>query len=247
MQLMFANTFKDQNPVGWWLSEKHDGVRFTWTGTELLSKEDNSFNAPAWFVEGLPKSVRLDGEMGAGRGQFQKVLSVIQSSQGDWSAITLMVFDVVNELPCEERTQSLYELDLPQHCEIVTQTLCQSIEHYNSVKAEILNQGGEGVMLRQAQSFYEHGRSNALLKDKPINTEEARVISHKPGTGRNAGKMGALVCEFNSIVFNLGVGFSSVDRKYPPRIDAQITFSCIGFTKSGKPRHASYIAIRDYE
>ena len=36
------------------VSEKFDGVRAIWTGTEFITRNDNVIHAPAWFVADLP-------------------------------------------------------------------------------------------------------------------------------------------------------------------------------------------------
>src|SRR5947208_2276139 len=37
------------DPTGWWQSEKLDGVRAYFDGTQLWSRLGNRFHAPAWF------------------------------------------------------------------------------------------------------------------------------------------------------------------------------------------------------
>ena len=51
-----------RGPVGWWMSEKLDGVRAYWDGKQFLSRLGNLFHAPDWFVDGLPDAA-LDGEL----------------------------------------------------------------------------------------------------------------------------------------------------------------------------------------
>jgi DNA ligase-1 len=61
--LLLAETWdNDLDPTGWWLSEKLDGVRAWWTGTEFRSRQGNVYHAPSWFTLGLPH-VPLDGEL----------------------------------------------------------------------------------------------------------------------------------------------------------------------------------------
>jgi DNA ligase-1 len=75
--------------------------------------------------------------------------------------------------------------------------------------AKITNSGGEGVMLRTADSLYEQKRSKKLLKVKIFADAEARVISYEPGTGRLTGMMGALrVIDEYHIEFKIGGGFT---------------------------------------
>jgi DNA ligase-1 len=86
------DTFTD--PARWWLSEKLDGVRAYWTGTQFLSRLGNLFHAPDWFTAGLP-AVPLDGELWLGRKQFQRAVSIArrQDKSEHWKELTFVVFD----------------------------------------------------------------------------------------------------------------------------------------------------------
>lgn len=53
----------------------------------------------------------------------------------------------------------------------------------------------EGVMVKDAASPYECKRSASWLKVKPNITVDLKVIDTEGGTGRNEGRLGALVCE----------------------------------------------------
>ena len=59
-------------PVGWYMSEKYDGYRAMWDGKRFVSRQGNVYNAPEWFTKHLPKDVVLDGELYAGRDNFQQ-------------------------------------------------------------------------------------------------------------------------------------------------------------------------------
>lgn len=59
----------DIDPAGWIVSEKLNGCRAFWDGSQLWSRGGNVIPAPAWFTAGLPTSP-LDGEVWAGRGQL---------------------------------------------------------------------------------------------------------------------------------------------------------------------------------
>ena len=71
-----------QDPTGWWMSEKLDGVRCYWDGNGgMFSRNANRFHAPAFFLDGLPKSP-LDGELFFGRGQFDRTMAVVRRMDG---------------------------------------------------------------------------------------------------------------------------------------------------------------------
>ena len=35
---------KEENPKGWWMSEKYDGIRILWDGSQFLSRQGNKIN-----------------------------------------------------------------------------------------------------------------------------------------------------------------------------------------------------------
>ena len=75
--LLLAATWDSATDLaGWWLSEKLDGVRAYWDGTQFISRQGNLYHAPDWFSAGLPK-VALDGELWLGRKKFQDRKSVV--------------------------------------------------------------------------------------------------------------------------------------------------------------------------
>ncbi len=101
-------------------------------------------------------------------------------------------------------------------------------------------------MLRKPNSPYTVGRSYDLLKVKTFEDAEATVIKHLPGSGKHAGRLGALFVELpNGIQFALGTGFSDEVRNNPPPVGSIITFKYYGFHKSGIPRFASFLRVRE--
>ena len=76
--------------------------------------------------------------------------------------------------------------------------------------------GYEGIMIKDPNGKWEGKRSVAWLKQKPFIEVSLAVIETEEGTGRNVGKMGALVCEGvedgKLIRVNVGSGFSDKDR-----------------------------------
>jgi DNA ligase-1 len=76
--------------------------------------------------------------------------------------------------------------------------------------------GYEGIMIKDPEAPYECKRSVALLKLKPFIEVSLEVVDVEEGTGRNVGKLGALVCEGvddgKAIRVNVGSGFSDANR-----------------------------------
>ncbi len=76
--------------------------------------------------------------------------------------------------------------------------------------------GYEGIMIKDLDAPYECRRSKSWLKWKPTITVDLQIIGVEQGTGRNKGRMGALVCagmdHGKDIVVNVGSGFSDSER-----------------------------------
>ena len=49
--LMLLGQYKNQDIHGWVMSEKLDGVRGFWDGTQLLSRQGNTFSPPDYFFK----------------------------------------------------------------------------------------------------------------------------------------------------------------------------------------------------
>lgn len=166
---MLAKRFTTGNPTGWLVSEKFDGWRAMWDGSEFVSREGNVFPAPASIRSAMP-SVALDGELYVGRGQLGKVAGAVRSA--GWAGMSFCVFDAPEHGgTASERVAWLSTLSLPPFCNLVEHVRCKSYAHLEAMFDLVLGTGGEGLMLRDPSARYEVGRSSALLKVKPIGVE----------------------------------------------------------------------------
>lgn len=101
-------------------------------------------------------------------------------------------------------------------------------------------------MLHRADAPYRAGRGDELMKLKPWQDAEARVVAHLPGTGKFAGKLGALLVEMpDGRRFRIGTGFSAAQRAVPPALGSVVTYRYRGMTVRGLPRFASFLRIRE--
>jgi DNA ligase-1 len=79
-----------------------------------------------------------------------------------------------------------------------------------------VNAGFEGIMIKEMSAPYICKRSTDWMKWKPTITVDLEVIGVEEGTGRNKGRLGALVCsgedDAKFITVNVGSGFSDIDR-----------------------------------
>jgi len=158
------NTLPD-NPAGWWISEKYDGVRAIWTGAAFLSRNGHKFTPPGWWLAGMP-DCRLDGELWNYRGGFDELVSAIQRKRNPWEGVTYQIFDLAElRQPIEQRIAALSRLPLPPHCQLVPHRACKGHSDLDVTEAAIVAAGGEGLCLREPGSCY---RPNNFLKVKRL-------------------------------------------------------------------------------
>ncbi|MDR0736769.1 MAG: DNA ligase [Zoogloeaceae bacterium] len=251
--LLLAETIDRDTVVSSYLvSEKLDGVRAFWDGQRLRSRGGKTFNAPRWFVEKFPAR-SLDGELWAGRGRFERLSGIVRKEypvDAEWREVCYMIF----ELPgasgdFRERARLLRqvadEASVPW-LQAVEQTEVKDRQALEQKLADVLRAGGEGLMLHRADAPYSTGRNGDLLKMKPIQDAEARVVGHVPGKGKYQGMLGALrVRTGDGVEFSLGAGISDALRRDPPPVGTIITYRYRGLTRRGLPRFASYYRVRD--
>jgi DNA ligase-1 len=88
---------------------------------------------------------------------------------------------------------------------------------FRQINQEAVDGGYEGIMIKDPNAVYECKRSVAWLKLKPFIEVSLEVIDVEEGTGRNQGRLGALVCggedDGRDIIVNCGSGFSDDDRR----------------------------------
>ena len=255
---MLANVYNPSVPLAdYWVSEKYDGVRGFWDGQKLLTRGGQPVNAPAWFTANWP-ATPMDGELWAGRGQFQKTVSTVRQQTPDdeaWRNIKFMVFD----LPSEPGTftqrlstlnSTVGKLAVPW-VKAVPQSKATSHAALQSQLRQIIKAGAEGLMLHRGNSLYKSVRNDDLLKVKTHDDAEAIVVGHIPGKGKYLGQLGALLVEIPAAEgrgpyrFKLGTGFSDAQRQSPPAIGSSVTYRHRGLNDGGLPRFASFLRQRD--
>lgn len=252
-QLLLAKNYQQGIDVKQYLvSEKYDGVRAFWDGEQLITRQGNVINAPDWFIESFPKTP-LDGELWWARGKFDALSGAVRKAKpidAEWKNISYQIFELPNAKGTfEARAKRIVEIvkqaNLP-HLKAITQFRVNDETALNSRLKQVVKNGGEGLMLHRADALYLTGRSDALLKLKPLYDAEAKVIGHTPGKGKHAGKLGALVVETpQGIRFKLGTGFSDAQRNHPPKIGSIVTYTYKDKTQNGKPKFASFLRERN--
>ncbi len=81
---------------------------------------------------------------------------------------------------------------------------------------------------------------------KRYQDDDAVVIGYRPGKGRHAGRLGALLVELpNGVQFALGTGLTDAERDHPPPLGSTIKFKHHGYTEAGIPRFAVFLRVRE--
>lgn len=235
----------------YWISEKLDGVRGRWDGTRLVTRGGEAIDPPAWFTAGWPRQP-MDGELWIGRGRFEDVSDLVRGlRRGDaaWRQVRFMVYD----LPADPsgfgqrvaRMRSLVASAQVPWLLAVPQFRVASDADLDARLRAVVAAGGEGLVLHHQAAHYVIGRSSDLLKYKPHEDAEARVLGYAPGHGKYAGQLGALWVERpDGMRFRIGSGFSDAERAHPPPRGSWVTYRYEGTTAKGTPRFARFLRVR---
>jgi len=250
--LMLAAVYQPGTQLDdFWVSEKFDGVRAYWDGRQLILRGGETVVAPAWFTAHWP-GVPMDGELWAGRGRFEQAVSAARSKapqDAAWREMRFMVFD----LPAQPGTfterltvlRRLLPIANAPSLIPVAQQRATTRDDLQVLLERTVRGGGEGLMLHRGSSLYRADRSGDLLKVKPFEDADARVVAHVNGKGRNASRLGALVVELpDGRRFKLGTGFTDAQRESPPPVGSWISYRYNGSTEAGLPRFARFLRER---
>lgn len=250
-QPMLASVYRAGIPATeYWVSEKLDGVRGHWDGQALWTRGGHRISAPDWFTSGWP-TMTMDGELWIDRHSFDEVSGIVRSLQPDdsaWRRVQFMVFDLPGHPgPFDERVLAMAAIEQAQvpWLQPVEQIRVSDVAELDRRLDAVIAAGGEGLMLHHGQSLYRAGRSAHLLKYKPYEDAEARVVGYTQGKGKYAGQVGALIVEdAGGRRFRLGSGLTDALRKAPPELGVWVTYRYNGETSGGLPRFARYLRVR---
>jgi DNA ligase 1 len=248
---MLASTYDGSQDIkGWYMSEKLDGIRCIWNGSCIFSRNGNKFYPPKYFIENFPKNLWLDGELFLDRNNFQQTVSIVkrQDENDGWKKIKFLVFDGPKLKGNFKKRLEILEKELKdcssKFLELHKQEVCKDVEHLEKKMKEIVSLKGEGVILRDPNSFYENRRSHNMLKVKEFHDAEAIVTSIHKGTGRLQNMMGAIECiNKDGITFRIGTGFSDKERANPPKIGSVVTYRYFELTRDNVPRFPSFMRV----
>lgn len=236
----------------------------------LWSRYGNPIMAPDWFLNSLP-CMPLDGELWAGRGNFQLCRSICAGDEPDprfdkiqfavyscppldcvfgdgeirntnfhkvmtWSVIDEWIktlnesklqdfqyltsssnFDgelLAMREALEAQNDNVYmhrQLYLPNNEEAASEALKVFLDR-------VLDQGGEGVIIRDPTAVWTPKRVDTILKYKPYSDDEATIVGFTSGRETTKGSkllglIGALICDYRGERLELS-GLTNEERKF---------------------------------
>lgn len=221
---------------------KYDFDGQQWTFWSRSGKEMrvnfNMCNLPTCHI--YDGEVLSDRQLSEDRGQaaFNELSGAINSKYGNKSDLVYMIFDIpsLGEQEYDHRRAALdlFSAELAQYVATSIERknvyILPTLAHYMSKQAleeelaeklhEVTSADGEGLMINVGDRPYEHKRTDALLKVKEVYTMDMRVTELNEGTGKHAGKVGALQCYCKDkatgkvYMCNVGSGLSDYQRMH---------------------------------
>ena len=219
------------------------------------------------LADALGKAVTFDGEAQAGTDFFTGVGKLTQKQEAT-SLACLTLFDIPwvegwadsEQVTYADRREALEDLftkaSLPSSSQVAliqlidTITSSELVDTCETLLADALDAGFEGVMVKDVAAVYSSGRrSKAWIKVKAKQTYDCRVVGYQPGKGRLDGSAGALLVSYKGKTIAVAGGLSDVQRQdiydYPQNWVGKVAeVECQQLTPSGSMRHPSLVCIR---
>lgn len=186
------------------------------------------------FIDNFGRSYVLDGEIISN--SFQTLMKQVhRKSDIQATDARLMLFDIIPLSEFKEgkstlgqrRRSKLLQSFKPtfdncnNHIGIVEQLEVNLDEfvgkvQFNAFNNQAIEEGYEGIVIKDPNGLYECKRTHSWLKQKPVISVDLTIVALEEGTGKNEGKLGALVCEGTDqgkfIRVNVGSGLTDDQR-----------------------------------
>ena len=184
-------------------------------------------------IDDLGRSYVLDGEVVSR--SFQDLMKQVHRKDDVQAQdARLMLFDIIPLSEFKEGVSTLGQrrrsnllktfkpaFDKCEYIDVIPQIEVDLDSYVGEVQfkeynKEALEQGFEGIMIKVPDAKYECKRSASWLKVKPFIEVSLTVTAVEEGTGKNEGRLGALICEGEDdgkrIMVNVGSGFTDEQR-----------------------------------
>jgi hypothetical protein len=119
-----------------------------------------------------------------------------------------------SNIPYKDRFFSIHSQILTNRIHVVEYQYVDNIGKAYSIFQDYLERGQEGIILKTLNAPWENKRSKHLIKFKGELECDLKVVDWVEGTGKNVGRLGALVLESrcSHLKVNVGTGFTDDDR-----------------------------------
>ena len=250
---MLAHKWEDKKhhiSEPFYVQPKLDGVRLLVSKHGCFSRTGKTVNGLEHLSRHLTDGQWLDGECYLPGISFEELTSLFKINPEKLDFYAFDYFDINKpNLPFAERQNIL-----KQKTNLIVDTrLVSKKKEIKTIHDEFVEQGYEGIMIRDVTSVYEIGkRSNTLLKFKEFQTEEYEIIGAKTGHGRDANAVVWVCVTPNNQEFTVKPEGTLNEREYQytnrnKYIGKHLTVRFQNLTVSGVPRFPVGVAIRDYE
>lgn len=223
------------------ISRKLNGTRTAFVGNRCMTRQGKEYNGLDHIISDLKnmgyENMFVDGELiyknkeGLSDSEaFQKGTGIAMSKDSDKSQLKLVVFDI---FPLSEFWTGKSNLSYFDRKRIYLKQFENNLKYNPTENLEIVPivyegtdhseiwkwldyaeaHDWEGCMIN-LDTQYECKRVKTLIKVKKFFDISLSVIDIEEGTGRNKGKLGAIVCKYYDNIVNVGSGFTDSQRIY---------------------------------
>lgn len=205
------------------------------------------------FFQSYPSLV-LDGELYTDAYPFEELCGHIKRTTLtiDLSPVHFHIYDVILPGPFSERHDFILANRhlFPNSFEIVKTDEANTIEEFRAKFAEYVQDGYEGIMLRNKSGLYVNNRSHDLQKYKEFEEDEFKIVGFNEAKGRDAGSVIWVCLTKEGIEFDCRPIGSIEHRKSlfenaATYIGKMLTVKFQELSEKGVPRFPSGKAIRD--
>jgi ATP-dependent DNA ligase len=247
------------------VQRKYDGTRcVAIPGRGLFSRNRKQYPHLKHIYEEinrLPSEMVLDGELYSDTLTFQEIVGIVKKEtlkkedEEKQLHIKYHVYDLISDKPYEQRyhsLQSLFDKGGFKHLCFVQTSLCESEKKMKELHNQYVEEGYEGIMLRNKSGSYKNARSIDLQKYKEFFDDEYEVVDYKEGEGQEEGCVLWICKTPEGKIFNCRPRGSREDRMELFKIGKQyigkkLTVRFQELTDERVPRFPVGIAFRDYE
>lgn len=222
------------------ISKKMNGTRCCFIGDKCMTRQGKEYTGLKHIISDLQnmgyENMFVDGELlyknkeGLSDSKaFQKGTGIAMSKDDDKSQLKFIVFDI---FPLEEFQQGKSKLSYSDRKNIYLKQFAENLKNNPTENLELVTMVYEGTDHSQIWKWldyaeendwegcminldtqYECKRTKNLIKVKKFFDISLRVVGVEEGTGRNKGRLGAIVCKYYDNTVNVS-GFTDEQRVY---------------------------------